>query len=150
MDQTDSVIHYIIQASDQLTWNVEPLLHEVKHALERLATEDETSVIDLRSIPLAPGEEDRILEILGLGEVVARLNVLGSSDVVETEYSGVWVVTHYNENEETIGRFIEVTRMPEILRSQAEDVAEASERLALRLEDEQQEKQTSNKLAVEK
>ncbi|KHF24226.1 hydrogenase expression/formation C-terminal domain-containing protein [Solemya velum gill symbiont] len=150
MDQTDSVIHFNIQASDQLTWNVEPLLHEVKHALERLATEDETSVIDLRSIPLAPGEEDRILEILGLGEVVARLNVLGSSDVVETEYSGVWVVTHYNENEETIGRFIEVTRMPEILRSQAEDVAEASERLALRLEDEQQEKQTSNKLAVEK
>ncbi|OOZ44221.1 hydrogenase expression/formation protein [Solemya velum gill symbiont] len=150
MDQTDSVIHFNIQASDQLTWNVEPLLHEVKHALERLATEDETSVIDLRSIPLAPGEEDRILEILGLGEVVARLNVLGSSDVVETEYSGVWVVTHYNENEETIGRFIEVTRMPEILRSQAEDVAETSERLALRLEDEQQEKQTSNKLAVEK
>ncbi|OOZ40003.1 hydrogenase expression/formation protein, partial [Solemya elarraichensis gill symbiont] len=131
-------------------WNVEPLLHEVKHALDRLVTEGETSVIDLRSIPLAPGEEERILEILGRGEVVARLNVLGASDVVETEYSGVWVVTHYNDNEETIGRFIEVTRLPEILRSQAEDMAEASERLALRLEDEQQEEQTSNKLAVEK
>lgn len=150
MDQEDSVIQFNIQASEQLTWNVEPLLHEVKHALDRLVAEGETSVIDLRSIPLAPGEEERILEILGCGEVVARLNVLGASDVVETEYSGVWVVTHYNDNEETIGRFIEVTRLPEILRSQAEDIAEASERLALRLEDEKQEEQTSNKLAVEK
>jgi hydrogenase-1 operon protein HyaF len=150
MDQAKSVIQFNIQTGDQLTWNVEPLLHEVKHALERLVAEGETSIIDLRSIPLAPGEEERILEILGRGEVVARLNVLGASDVVETEYSGVWIVTHYNDNEETIGRFIEVTRLPEILRSQAEDVAEASERLALRLQDEQQEEQTSNKLAVEK
>jgi len=144
------VIQFNIQAGDQLTWNVEPLLHEVKHALERLVAEGETSIIDLRSIPLAPGEEERILEILGRGEVVARLNLLGASDVVETEYSGVWIVTHYNDNEETIGRFIEVTRLPEILRSQAEDIAGASERLALRLQDEQQEEQTSNKLAVEK
>ncbi len=150
MDQAKSVIQFNIQTGDQLTWNVEPLLHEVKHALERLVAEGETSIIDLRSIPLAPGEEERILEILGRGEVVARLNLLGASDVVETEYSGVWIVTHYNDNEETIGRFIEVTRLPEILRSQAEDVAEASERLALRLQDEQQEEQTSNKLAVEK
>ncbi len=150
MDQAKSVIQFNIQAGDQLTWNVEPLLHEVKHALERLVAEGETSIIDLRSIPLAPGEEERILEILGRGEVVARLNVLGASDVVETEYSGVWIVTHYNDNEETIGRFIEVTRLPEILRSQAEDIAGASERLALRLQDEQQEEQTSNKLAVEK
>jgi hydrogenase-1 operon protein HyaF len=150
MDQAKSVIQFNIQTGDQLTWNVEPLLHEVKHALERLVAEGETSIIDLRSIPLAPGEEERILEILGRGEVVARLNVLGASDVVETEYSGVWIVTHYNDNEETIGRFIEVTRLPEILRSQAEDIAGASERLALRLQDEQQEEQTSNKLAVEK
>ncbi len=118
-----------IQLGDELTWNVEPLLHEIRHALQQLADTGKAGIIDLRSIPLAPGEEDRILAALGQGEVRAHIDALGPSEVVETRYAGVWLVTHYNEDEDIIGRFIEVTPMPDILRSQAEDIRLACSRL---------------------
>jgi hydrogenase-1 operon protein HyaF len=124
-----------IQLGDTLTWNVKPLLHEVKHALHNLIENGETAIIDLRSIPLAPGEEEKILNTLGRGEVQSLLNALGPSEITETEYAGVWIVTHYNEDDEIIGRFIEITTMPEILRSQNEDVIAAFNRLSETLED---------------
>ena len=119
-----------IQIGDELTWNVMPLLHEVKHAMDKLINQNETSVIDLRSIPLAPGEEDKILNLLGCGEVQSQLNALGLSEINETQYAGVWIVTHYNDEDDIIGRFIEVTFIPEILRSQQEDVLESYKHLA--------------------
>lgn len=124
-----------IHVGNELTWNVKPLLHEVKHALDNLIKNGETAIIDLRSIPLAPGEEEKILESLGVGEVQAKLDALGPSEIIETRYAGVWVVTHYNDEESVIGRFIEITTMPEILRSQSEDVIEAYNRLAATLLD---------------
>ena len=135
-----------IQIGDELTWNVTPLLHEVRHALENLIDNDEPSVIDLRSIPLAPGEEETILNTLGRGEVTARLDALGPSEIVETQYSGVWIVTHYNDDEEVISRFLEITQIPDILHSQQEDIATAYDRLSAALED----RQENNALPVEK
>lgn len=129
-------VPFNIQSGDELTYNVSPLLHEVKHALDNLIENGKTSIIDLRSIPLAPGEEDKILQVLGRGEVSARLNALGLSEVFETQYAGVWTVTHYNEENSIISRLIEVTTMPEILCSQTEDVMAAYSRLAIALEDE--------------
>ena len=127
-----------IQIGNELTWNVLPLLHEIKHALKNLIDTGECSVIDLRSIPLAPGEEDKILSILGQGEVQAQLDALGPSEIIETQYAGVWIVTHYNESNDIISRFIEITTMPDILCSQAEDVAATCDRLAVTLENNQE------------
>ena len=132
---TTAGTQFNIQLDDELTWNVKPLLHEVKHALDNLIKNGETAIIDLRSIPLAPGEEDKILNTLGQGEVQAKLNALGPSEIIETQYAGVWIVTHYNDENEILSRFIEITTMPDILRSQTEDVIEASNRLTTRLED---------------
>jgi hydrogenase-1 operon protein HyaF len=129
------VIKFNIQMGDALTHNVEPLLHEIKHALDKLIESGKTTMIDLRSLPLAPGEEDKILNTLGQGEVQAQLNALGISEVLETKYPGVWIVTHYNDEQNIISRFIEVTTMPEILCSQTEDVMEAYSRLTLDLAD---------------
>ncbi|MGD2171657.1 MAG: hydrogenase expression/formation C-terminal domain-containing protein [Gammaproteobacteria bacterium] len=123
-----------IQIGDDLTWNVEPLLHEIRHALQELADGGKTGIIDLRSIPLAPGEEDKIIATLGNGEVEARIDALGPSEIYETRYPGVWLVTHYNEAQEIIGRFIEITEMPEILRSQADEIRQSCDRLADYLE----------------
>ena len=123
-----------IQIGDQLTWNVKPLLHEIRHALRDLAEHGRSTIIDLRSIPLAPGEEDRILATLGSGEVRAQIDALGPSEVIETAYPGVWLVTHYNSEEDIIGRFIEITAMPEILCSQADDISQSCERLGACLE----------------
>ena len=131
-------VKFNIHIGDELTQNVKPLLHEVKHALENLIEEGETSIIDLRSIPLAPGEEDKILQTLGKGEVEAQLNSLGLSEINETQYAGVWVVTHYNDEDSIISRFIEVTRMPEILSSQTEDIRAAYSSLTLDLDENQE------------
>lgn len=128
-------IKFNIQNGNDLTFNVKPLLNEVKHALDNLIETGHTTIIDLRSIPLAPGEEDKILNTLGQGEVKAQLNALGLSEVIETQYAGVWIVTHYNDEQEIISRFIEVTTMPEILCSQTEDIMAAYSRLAITVED---------------
>jgi len=138
----DNSIQFNIQTSDQLTRNVTPLLHEVKHALENLINNNQTAMIDLRSIPLAPGEEDTILSSLGCGEVQAELNALGLSEIYETTYAGVWIVSHFNDDNELIGRFIEITTMPEILRSQDEDIINAYHRLNEGLDDNQQTKES--------
>jgi hydrogenase-1 operon protein HyaF len=53
--------------------NALPLLHEVRHALERLLAAGEETVIDLRSIPMGPGDEARLEAELGTGDVSARL-----------------------------------------------------------------------------
>jgi hydrogenase-1 operon protein HyaF len=131
-------IKFNIHIGDELTQNVKPLLHEIKHALGSLIENGETSIIDLRSIPLAPGEEDKILNTLGKGEVQAQLDSLGLSEINETQYAGVWVVTHYNDEGSIISRFIEITRMPEILSSQTEDIRAAYSSLTLDLDENQE------------
>ena len=72
-----------IQTSNELTWNVRPLLNEVRYALKALLESGATHIIDLRSIPLAPGEEETIIKTLGQGEVHARLNPHGLSEIYE-------------------------------------------------------------------
>jgi hydrogenase-1 operon protein HyaF len=104
------------------TGNVKPLLYEIRHALERLLNGEDGTIIDMRGLPLAPGEEKRIEAALGEGEVRAELNALGQSIILETSYPGVWLVTHRNTEGEVIGRQIEVTFMPALLESQPEDI----------------------------
>jgi hydrogenase-1 operon protein HyaF len=122
-----------IEVGDIGTHNVIPLLHEIRHALSQLLEEGKETVIDLRSIPLAPGEEAVIEQVLGEGEVQAVLSALGPSDFRETSYPGVWVVTHYNHDDKIVGKFVEVAVVPALLRSQAEDMAAGLRRLESRL-----------------
>lgn len=115
------------------TGNVQPLLHELRHALARLADGDEGTVIDLRGLPLAPGEEEKIEQALGTGEVRAELNALGVTTIQETAYSGVWMVTHRNVEDEIVARFVEVCRVPDILCAQPEDIRQGVNKLAQQL-----------------
>jgi hydrogenase-1 operon protein HyaF len=126
---TQAFPQFNIQIGDDLTRNVRPLLHEIRHALSALVDTGETSIIDLRSIPLAPGEETKLIDRLGRGEVMVKLDALGPSEIHETRYPGVWLVTHFNEEENIIGRFIEITLVPEILKAQQEDMLDALTRL---------------------
>ena len=104
------------------TGNVEPLLHEIRHALKRLAGGEEGTTIDLKGLPLAPGEEERIESTLGVGEVRAEVDALGPTLIQETSYPGVWLITHKNADDVVVARFIEVTYIPELLRSQQADI----------------------------
>ena len=122
-----------IEVPHSETGNLLPLLHEIRHALQKLLEHDEETVIDLRALPLAPGEEKRLEEALGKGEVSATLDALGESRLTETRYSGVWLVTHYNSNGEVMGKYIEITRIPSLLRCQDEEMSAALAALETRL-----------------
>jgi len=133
MMETGSPLDIDSEPGEVHTGNVLPLLHEIKHALQHWLDTGEPAMIDLRSIPMAPGEDDELIGLLGEGEVRARLSALGRSDIYETRYPGVWLVTHYNTDREIMGRFIEVTDMPAILKAQADDVRAGLENLQHKL-----------------
>ena len=124
-----SALDEIPVSVETATGNVAPLLHEIRHALKRLAAGEEGTTIDLRGMPLAPGEENRLESVLGTGEIRAEIDALGPTLVQETSFAGVWLITHKNPEGRVIARFIEVTRVPEILKSQPEDIELAVSKL---------------------
>ena len=115
------------------TGNARPVLNEILAALEALIADGTTATIDLGAIPFAAGDERLLDEVLGKGEVVATLSVMGQSHVEETGIPGVWRIDHFDENGETLSRFVEITYLPEILKSQPEDAQSGLRRLAARL-----------------
>lgn len=113
-----------------VTGNTLPILHEIRHALERLARDGDSTTLDLRAIPFAPGDEERLLAHLGRGEVRVELDAMGESNIWESNYPGVWVVQHRDEEGERVAFQIEITDIPSIIRSQPEDLEESLDRLA--------------------
>lgn len=109
--------------------NVRPIINEVLHAIDKLLATDETTVIDLASLPFGPGELEHLEATLGTGELAAKLDALGASRIRETAYPGVWWLEHRNAHDEVVGRFLEITRTPEILSSQDADIIAGRARL---------------------
>ena len=131
--QTESQNVCSAAPGDVATGNVAPLLHEVRHALLGLLEHGQETVIDLRSIPMGPGEEEQIVERLGRGEVQVRLSALGPSEIIETRYPGVWLVTHRNNDDDVIGKFIEVCAIPRLVTAQDEDIRAGLQLLGVQL-----------------
>jgi hydrogenase-1 operon protein HyaF len=109
--------------------NVQALLAEIASHLEKLIDRGETGVIDLRGLPFAPGEYEQLRETLGQGELTAHLEAIGTSEIVETRFPGVWWSTHYNVEGDIVADVIEITFLPEILKSQPEDMRDGLGRL---------------------
>ena len=130
------------------TGNVLPVLHEVLHALlglavaqaqgldgafllrvdeggEFLVVRGESLTIGLRAIPFGPGDEERLLETLGEGEIRAAIDSLGRTDVWETRYPGVWIVDHRNTEGVRIGLQVEITDVPALIRTPGDDIRDA-------------------------
>jgi hydrogenase-1 operon protein HyaF len=114
--------------------NALPVLHEIRHALDKLATTGEPTVIDLSAIPFGPGDRDQLFEVLGKGEVEASVNALGETRVSETRYAGVWLVQHFSPQGNDLATHIEVTRLPGMLVTPEQDIADASRALAEHLQ----------------
>ncbi len=114
-----------VPPSDGLSGNVLALLHEIASLLTALAEEGAPGSIDLRGLPLLPGEREVLKTVLGDGEVVAVIDALGETRVTETRLAGVWWVRHADPAGETIAEFIEVTPCPAILKSDPRDMREA-------------------------
>ena len=114
--------------------NVRPLLSEVLHAIDRLLDTGEPTTIDLAGLPFGPGELEHLEAMLGSGEVSATLDALGISQIRETACPGVWWLEHRNAANDVVGRFIEITRTPEILSAQDADIAAGRARLEDKLD----------------
>ena len=119
---------------DTPTHNTQPLLHEIRHALQHLIDTGETTIIDLRSIPLSQTEERQLEQCLGTGEIECTLNSLGKSTIRETAISGVWLVSHYNLEDELMAKSIEITKTPAILPSDTEAMREGLTTISTLLE----------------
>lgn len=118
-----------------LTGNVDPVLQEIAALLKQLLQTGEGGTIDLRSLPFTPDDHSLLKQRLGEGEVSATLDTLGNSAVRETAVTGVWWVTHFNAAGEIMAEFIEITVIPEILKSDSLDMREALSELEQSLKD---------------
>ena len=113
--------------------NIRALLTEIAARLEKLAANGETGMIDLNSLPFAPGEYEQLRQALGQGEVTARIEAIGPSEIVETAYPGVWWVTHYNVEGDIVADLLEIALVPEIIKSQRDDILSGLELLRSQL-----------------
>jgi hydrogenase-1 operon protein HyaF len=113
--------------------NALPLLHEIEVLLSDLVNTGKVAGIDLRSLPMLPGDYEKLREVLGHGEVSATIDALGPTLVRETAVHGVWWITHQNVDGEVTAEFIEVTYLPEILRTHPADARAAVETLRSRM-----------------
>ena len=130
MSGLDAIDVEVVGPMGLATGNALPLLHEIRHALERLASTGEPTTIDLSSIPLSPEDRDELRDTLGKGEVEARLDAFGPSYIRETAYPGVWLVQHMNPQGEEHSSLIEIARLPSLLLTPEADVKDSAEALA--------------------
>jgi hydrogenase-1 operon protein HyaF len=112
------------------------LLAEIATLLEEFARDSTCGSIDLNSLPFAPGEYEQLRQLLGQGEVSVHIEAVGPSEIVETRYPGVWWVTHYNVEGDIVADMLEITDIPEIIKSQSADIAAGLELLRAQLNDE--------------
>lgn len=112
---------------------VRSILSEVVTLLERWLEQGEPGILDLKSLPLSPADNQLLEETLGRGELTISMDVLGSSQMVETAFSGVWYVTHRNEQAQVLVKQIEVIDIPSIVLPQHSEVLSALERLKSKL-----------------
>jgi len=107
------------------TGNLPSVLTEIKFALGQLIDDNKTYSIDIYAMPWSKEEEEKLEKILGVGEVSVQMSAFGKSIFYETGCSGVWLITHYNPENEIIGKLIEITTMPDMLFSQYEDIKDS-------------------------
>ena len=134
MSALDRIAVKVVPGVDLPTGNAKALMHELTGLLDAWVRKGEAACIDLRSLPLTRGDHAELREALGKGAVSARVEAIGSSEVLETQYPAVWWVTHYNDVGEVVADLIEVCAVPGIVPAPAEDAAAGLERLREALE----------------
>ena len=112
------------------TGMTDSLLREIADHLDVLARTGACAAIDLRSLPLTAADRSELEERLGHGDIEAVLTAAGTSEIWETRYAGVWWVRHLGAGDKIAAERIEIAACPEILTSDAADIAAASRKLA--------------------
>ena len=110
------------------------ILAEIGQLLIALSERGEAGAVDLRSLPLTDADREQLEEMLGRGEVQAKLDLAGASEVWETSYSGVWWIRHKGAGNKIASEEIAVTTVPEILAAHPVDIAAANRQIQQDLE----------------
>jgi len=110
--------------TDSPSGQVLAILSEIESMLGALIDSGNTDSIDIRSLPMMPGDYEMLKKRLGQGEVSATVNALGPTQIQETGIHGVWWVTHYNADNDVMAEFIEVCQVPAMINTDMEDVQE--------------------------
>jgi hydrogenase-1 operon protein HyaF len=134
MTRLNEIPIQIVNMEEEITGSVVALLHEVARLQQRFLEKGENGQIDLKSLPLTQAEQQALTTVLATGEVEARLDALGRSEVRETRLPGVWWIVHYNIEGDLIAELIEVCRVPEILHAADEEIRRGAQALADLLE----------------
>ncbi|MTW20514.1 hydrogenase expression/formation C-terminal domain-containing protein [Allochromatium palmeri] len=109
---------------------IDSVLSEIQTSLRRLIESGRPSVIDLRSLPrMRSATYQALKDALSTGEVTAVIEADVKITVRETQYPGVWWLTHANEQGGIVTEFIEITMIPDILRPHAADLRAGLNRL---------------------
>lgn len=105
------------------------ILSELRDLLQTYRDKGTPGSIDLRSLPMLPGDYEALKEVLGEGEVHVVINALGPSDIHETSIPGIWWVIHRNSEGDTLTEFLEVTSVPDLIKTPPEDLKESVNKL---------------------
>ena len=111
-----------VNVLDRPTGMATALLTELKDHLHKLAEAGETNSIDLLSLPMTEADINELADHLGVGEVKATINSIGSSSIRETAYRGIWWITHYGDDGKVLSELIEITQVPEILVTHMDEI----------------------------
>jgi hypothetical protein len=89
---------------------------------------------ELLTVPFGPGDEERLIDLLGTGEVAATIEALGPTQVQGTAIPGVWLLDYRNVEGERLALHLEIAAVPQILRTQSEDLDSSIAALDARLQ----------------
>ena len=108
---------------------LDAVIYELKQLMDTYIASGKTGAIDIRSLPISEIAHKKFQDKLGFGEVEARARLSGNTDVYETALSGVWWVTHKNNDGKIIAENIEVGGIPAVLCAHIEDMKVARKKV---------------------
>lgn len=113
---------------------VPSLLQELLTMIKTFVQSGEEGIIDLNGLPLLPQTIDRLKSHLGKGEVSVMIkDQLGETEVFETSFSGIWWISYKDYEQNMFLQQIEVTDVPELLKTHIEDIQETEHSLEVYL-----------------
>lgn len=135
----DAIPVHLAAPDASLSGNALPVLLEIASQLQNLletpTSETFVHTIDLGALPLTAADKTWLKTQLGHGEIAANLEANGRSSIDETGCPGVWWVTHRDVQDQVQSEFIEVCRVPELLKAHPDDIESGHERLKNRISD---------------
>ena len=119
-------INLPVEVAEPKTGMAQAVFNELVDRLQEFADSGKKHVIDITSLPLTSSDKRELEELLGQGEVQVTLSTIGESQIIETAYSGIWWIKHFTADEKLISELIEITIIPEIIKSHPDDIKQAA------------------------